>query len=37
MRNNIFEKERIIAVQRAIDDNNFGAAYSLLLDLDTSI
>ena len=37
MRSNILEKERIPAIQRAIDDNNFGLAYTLLLDLDTSI
>ena len=37
MRANILEKERISAVQRAIDDDKFGLAYTLLLDLDTSI
>lgn len=37
MRTNILEKERIPVVQRAIDDGKFGLAYTLLLDLDTSI
>ena len=37
MRTNPIQRDRIQAIQRAVDDNNFGLAYTLMLDLDTSI
>ena len=37
MRENILEKARVPAIQRAVDDDNFGAAYTLMMNLETSI
>lgn len=37
MKSNIFQSSRVSAVQNALNDNNFGAAYTLLLSLDKSI
>lgn len=37
MRSNPLQAQRIQAVSRAVDEDNFGLAYTLLLDLDTSI
>lgn len=37
MRQNPLQKNRVEAIQRAVDDNNFGAAYTLMLNLDQDL